>query len=72
MGRFVKIAILTSNLGGGTGNHLLSMLKHWDKARWETVIFSTAQLGSRVVPDVPVECIPPPNHFCFYPIAQIQ
>jgi glycosyltransferase involved in cell wall biosynthesis len=36
------------------------------------VIFSTAVMGARVVPDVPVVYIPPPNHFCFYPIAQIQ
>jgi glycosyltransferase involved in cell wall biosynthesis len=68
----MKIAILTSDLGGGTGNHLLSMLKHWDKARWETVIISTARLGARVVPDVPVQYIPPSNLIGFYPIAQIR
>ena len=67
----MKIAILTNDLGGGTGNHMLSMLKHWDKAHWPTVIFSSAPVRDRVVPDVPVEYIPPSKKFGFYPIAQI-
>jgi glycosyltransferase involved in cell wall biosynthesis len=67
----VNIAILTNDLGGGTGNHLLSMLKHWDKTLWRTVIFSSAPVRDRVVPDVPVEYIPPSKNFGFYPIAQI-
>jgi glycosyltransferase involved in cell wall biosynthesis len=68
----VKIAILTNDLGGGTGNHLLSMLKHWDKIRWQTVIFSSAPVRDRVVPDVPVEYLPPSKYFCFYPVAQVR
>lgn len=72
MGRsIVKIAILTNVLGGGTGNHLLSMLKHWDKALWQTVILSSAPVRDRVVPDVPVEYIPSSKRFGYYPIAQI-
>lgn len=70
--RTVKIAILTNDLGGGTGNHLLSMLKHWDKRNWETRIFSTSPAKDRVVPDVPVEYIPPSQYFGFYPAAQIR
>ena len=67
----MKIAVLTNDLGGGTGNHLLSMLKHWDKTLWQTVIFSSAPVRDRVVPDVPVVYIPPSKTFGFYPIAQI-
>ena len=63
--------MLTNDLGGGTGNHLLSMLKHWDKALWQTVIFSSAPVRDRVVPDVPVEYIPPSKIFGCYPIAQM-
>ena len=68
----MKIAILTNDLGGGTGNHLLSMLKHWDKTCWQTVIFSSAPLRDRVVPDVPVEYLPPSKIFRFYPFAQVR
>ena len=68
----VNIAILTNDIGGGTGNHLLSMLKHWDKIFWKTVIFSSAPVRDRVVPDVPVEFLPPPKSFRFYPVAQIR
>jgi len=72
MGRDVKVAILTNDLGGGTGNHLLSMLKHWDKSEWETVIYSSAPVRDRVIPDVPVEYIPPSQVFRFYPAAQAR
>ena len=68
----MKIAILTNDLGGGTGNHLLSMLKHWDKSCWQTVIFSSAPVRDRVVPDVPVEYLPPSKIFRFYPVAQVR
>ena len=68
----VKIAILTNDLGGGTGNHLLSMLKHWDKNDYRTVIFSSSPVRDRVVPDVPVHYLPPSKHFEFYPVAQIR
>ena len=68
----MNIAILTNDIGGGTGNHLLSMLKHWDKICWNTVIFSSAPVRDRVVPDVPVEFLPRPKSFRFYPVAQIR
>lgn len=68
----MKIAILTNDLGGGTGNHLLSMLKHWDKTFWQTIIYSSAPVRDRVVPDVPVEHLPPSKIFRFYPAAQVR
>jgi glycosyltransferase involved in cell wall biosynthesis len=68
----VKIAILTNDLGGGTGNHLLSMLKHWNKDDWQTVIYSSAPVRDRVVPDVPVEYFPPSRWLRGYPLAQIR
>ena len=68
----MRIAILTNDLGGGTGNHLLSMLKHWDKTVWDTVIYSSAPVRDRVVPDVPVEYMPPSKVFRFYPMAQAR
>lgn len=70
--RSVKIAVLTNDLGGGTGNHLLSMLKHWDKEHFQTVIFSSSPARDRVVPDVPVHYLPPSKQFDYYPVAQIR
>ena len=69
---FVKIAIFTNDIGGGTGNHLLSMLKHWDKSYWQTIIFSTAPGWDRVVPDVPIQYLPLSRYFRFYPVAQLR
>jgi len=68
----VKIAILTDVLGGGTGKHLSSMLKHWDKTCWQTAVFSSAPVKDWGVPDVPVEYLPPSRFFRFYPIAQVR
>ncbi len=68
----IKISIFTSDLGGGTGNHLLSMLKHWDKNFWQTMIFSSSPPGDRVEPDVPIHYMPPSRFFPVYPIAQAR
>lgn len=68
----VTIAILTNDLGGGTGNHLLTMLKHWDKEVWQTTIYSSSPVRDRVVPDVPVQYLPPSKYFRVYPLAQMR
>ncbi|HZW37639.1 MAG TPA: glycosyltransferase, partial [Candidatus Deferrimicrobiaceae bacterium] len=67
-----RVVILTDDLGGGTGNHLLSMIRHWDKGRWEAEILSRAPLTSRVSPDVPVRYIPSEGAVNLYPLAQIR
>jgi glycosyltransferase involved in cell wall biosynthesis len=67
-----RIVILTDDLGGGTGNHLLSMMKHWDKRRWEVEILSRARLTARIFPDVPVSHISSDGLLNLYPIAQIR
>jgi L-malate glycosyltransferase len=67
-----RIVILTDDLGGGTGNHLLSMMKHWDKSRWQAEIISRAPFTARVSPDVPVRFLPQNGSFNMYPFAQIR
>ncbi len=68
----MKVAILTDILGGGTGSHILTMIRHWDPVRWEAAIFSTTRYRDRIPPSVPVRFVPPPERFRFYPAAQIQ
>jgi glycosyltransferase involved in cell wall biosynthesis len=67
-----RVVFLTDDLGGGTGNHLLSMMKHWDKNRWQAEIISRASLTARVSPDVPVRYLPQNGSFSMYPLAQIR
>jgi glycosyltransferase involved in cell wall biosynthesis len=67
-----KIVFLTDDLGGGTGNHLLSMMKHWDRNRWQAEILSRAPITSRISPDVPVRYVPSDGRMNIYPIAQIR
>ncbi len=67
-----RIVFLTDDLGGGTGNHLLSMMKHWSKSRWDVEIISRKRHTARISPDVPVHFIPSNGRFNLYPIAQIR
>jgi glycosyltransferase involved in cell wall biosynthesis len=67
-----RILFLTDDLGGGTGNHLLSMMKYWDKNRWQPEILSRAPITSRISPDVPVRYVPSDGRINIYPIAQIR
>jgi glycosyltransferase involved in cell wall biosynthesis len=67
-----RIVVLTDDLGGGTGNHLLSMMKHWDKSRWQPDIISRAPLTARVSPDIPVRFLPQNGSFNVYPLAQVR
>jgi len=67
-----RIVFLTDDLGGGTGNHLLSVMQHWDKRRWQAEIMSRAPLTSRMAPDVPIRYFPGNGSFSMYPFAQIR
>ncbi len=67
-----RVLFLTDDLGGGTGNHLLSMMRHWDMDRWKAEILSRVPLTSRVVPPVPVRKLPSDGRIKWYPIPQIR
>jgi glycosyltransferase involved in cell wall biosynthesis len=67
-----RLLFLTDDLGGGTGNHLLSMMKHWDGGRWQAEILSRVPLTARISPEVPVRYLPSNGTIDVYPIAQIQ
>lgn len=70
--RPVDVTFLTDDLGGGTGNHLLSMIRHWNNGAWDLRIISRALLTARIVPDIPIEYIRPTERFAFYPIGQMR
>ncbi len=66
------VLIITDDLGGGTGNHLLQMIRHWDKSRWDVRILSLARLTARLAPDVPVTFLAPLRRFKRYPLGQVR
>ena len=70
--RPIDVVFLTDDLGGGTGNHLLSMLKYWDKGTWRARIVSKTPAKDRVAPDVPVELMSAPRRLNRYPFAQVK
>lgn len=67
-----RVTVLTDDLGGGTGNHLLAMTRHWDRNRWEVEIVSRAPLTARENPVVPVRNILPQGRLTLYPFAHLQ
>lgn len=66
-----RVTFVMSDLGGGTGDHLLSMIRHWDRAAWSPRIISEASLTSRLLPDVPVDYIGIRQRWIRYPLAQL-
>jgi glycosyltransferase involved in cell wall biosynthesis len=70
--RPVDVVFLTDDLGGGTGNHLLSMIRHWDKETWRARIVSKTPADDRVAAEVPVEPMAVPQRLNRYPIAQVK
>jgi glycosyltransferase involved in cell wall biosynthesis len=67
-----EILFVTDDLGGGTGNHLLSMISLWDAERWRARIISGAALTARVRPGVEVTYLPPRRRTDRYPVGQIR
>lgn len=66
-----RVTVVVSDLGGGTGDHLLSMLPHWDAARWSVRLVSEAPLTSRLEPTVPVRYVGPLGRWLRFPLAQL-
>jgi glycosyltransferase involved in cell wall biosynthesis len=67
-----QILFLMSDLGGGTGNHLLQMIKQWPTDIYQSHILSDAKLSSRITPEVPLDFFSPLPYFDHYPLSQIH
>lgn len=64
-----KVLLLTSDFGGGTGNHLLQMIERWDLDRWRPEIVTGERRTARVRPPVPVTKLPD-EPISIYPLTQ--
>lgn len=67
-----KLLYLTSNLGGGSGNHLVGLLSYQDSLRFEARILSSVKATSRKVPSVPVDVLERSSWFGRYPACQLH
>lgn len=70
--RPIDVVFLTDDLGGGTGNHLLSMLRHWDATKWRARIVSKTPAGFLAAPEVSVLPMAVPRRLNRYPFAQLK
>jgi glycosyltransferase involved in cell wall biosynthesis len=67
-----RVLILADDLGGGTGNHVLSMIRHWDPALWRVEAACAERASARVATDIPMHVPPRPARLNRYPLAQIR
>jgi glycosyltransferase involved in cell wall biosynthesis len=66
-----RVLVITENLGGGTGNHLLAMTRLWRRQGWEAEILSHAPLLAREAPGIPIHVVPR-RRFDRYPLTQVR
>ena len=82
LARPARISFLSSDLGGGTGNHLLQMSKYWDSKLWQAQLIADAKLTAREMPALPVvylaalpfkilECYPFSQIYRFWQIIRL-
>ena len=65
-----RVMLLTSDLGGGTGNHLLQMTAHWQRSDWQAVCLTDAKLTARVKPAISVQPLRALSRWDRYPLSQ--
>jgi glycosyltransferase involved in cell wall biosynthesis len=70
----LRILVITDDLGGGTGNHMLSVARHLaSPSRDVRIVSRVAQSPiERVTPTVPVEVLSPPHWLDVYPFGQTR
>lgn len=66
-----RVLVLTDDLGGGTGNHLLGMIGHWDEDRWRVEVASTVPRTTHVEVPGRFTRLPEPAGPRVYPIRQL-
>lgn len=67
-----RLLFLTDDLGGGTGNHLLSVAGRCAAAGWRVEVASFEPRTARGEPDVRHTWLPPPPGPTFYPLHQLS
>ena len=67
-----RLLFLTDDLGGGTGNHLLSVAGRCASAGWEVEVASFEPRTARSEPEVPATRLPPPPGPDVYPLHQLS
>lgn len=67
-----KILFITNVLGGGTGNHLFSLLKTWDKSKWHPEIICQRPVSDRLSKHVSIVLASYHRLFDKYPITQLH
>ncbi|MEP7346914.1 MAG: glycosyltransferase family 4 protein, partial [Gemmatimonadaceae bacterium] len=68
----LRVLILTDHVGGGTGQHILSLLTAFDPARASVVVLSAGRIHADSPTAQLVRRIPPLSHLDRFPFAQVH
>jgi glycosyltransferase involved in cell wall biosynthesis len=69
--RSLRVLVMTEDLGGGTGNHLLAMTRLWPSWGCQPEILSQGPLRARQAAGIPIHVVPP-RRFDRFPITQVR
>lgn len=67
-----RVLIVTDHLGGGTGSHMLPMIRRWQNAGWSAEIICLGHMIEDPPTDISVSPGPPATFYHRYPIAQVR
>ena len=67
-----RLLLLVDEMGGGTGEHIVSLTSRWQGSGWEVRVVSPSGLTTRTPPDARVDCFPRQRWFKRYPFAQMR
>ncbi|UCG85497.1 MAG: glycosyltransferase family 4 protein [Gemmatimonadota bacterium] len=67
-----RILVLADVVGGGTGKHLQSLIRHWIASGWEVRVLTQNAPTERMEFGDTLEVFPPRRGYEFYPLAQLR
>jgi glycosyltransferase involved in cell wall biosynthesis len=67
-----RILVLTDDLGGGTGNHVASLARRWDRSGWPARIVTTGRPAVRAVSGLSLRHVSSAGAWDRFPVAQLR
>ncbi len=67
-----RLLLLVDEMGGGTGEHIVSLISRWQGSGWEVRVVCPSVPTTRTAPDARVDCFPRQKWLRRYPFAQMR
>jgi glycosyltransferase involved in cell wall biosynthesis len=67
-----RLLLLVDEMGGGTGEHIVSLMSHWQRSGWEVRLVTPSTPTVRIRPEARLDIFPRQKWLKKYPCAQIR